>query len=63
MTGHMTFYDDRSAWGLILGDDERVYVVRGSHVLGASPRVGDKVRFEPAETGSALRALAVRRAS
>ncbi len=62
MTGRMTFYDEPSAWGLILGDDQRVYVVRGSQVLGTAPRVGDKVLFEPEETGRALRALGVRRA-
>ena len=62
MTGRMTFYDEPSAWGLILGDDQRVYVVRGSQVVGAAPRVGDKVLFEPEETGRALRALGVRRA-
>ena len=62
MTGYMTFYDEPSAWGLIMGDDERIYVVRGNHVLGAAPRVGEKVRFEPDEQGRGLRAVAVRRA-
>lgn len=62
MTGYMTFYDEPSAWGLIMGEDDRVYVVRGSHVLGVPPRVGDRVRFEPDERGRGLRALAVRRA-
>jgi hypothetical protein len=61
MTGYMTFYDEPSSWGLIMGDDERLYVVRGRHVLGFAPRVGEKVRFEPEETGQGLKALAVRR--
>ncbi len=61
MTGTMTFYDEPSAWGLIMGDDERIYVMRGVHVIGAPPRVGDKVRFEPDEAGRALRAVAIRR--
>jgi len=61
MTGSLTFYDEPSAWGLIMGEDDRVYVVRGSQVLGVPPRVGDKVRFEPDQQGRGLRALAVRR--
>ena len=61
MTGTMTFYDEPSAWGLIRGDDERIYVMRGGHVIGAPPRVGDKVLFDPEETGRARRALAIRR--
>ena len=61
MTGYMRFYDEPTAWGLILGDDERLYVVRGSHMLDPAPRVGEKVRFEPQETGRALKAVAVRR--
>lgn len=61
MTGYMTFYDEPSAWGLIMGDDDRLYVVRGPHLLGPSPRVGEKVRFEPEQSGRALKALAVRR--
>ncbi len=61
MTGTMTFYDEPSAWGLIMGDDERVYVMRGGHIIGSPPRVGDKVQFEPEETGRARRALAIRR--
>jgi hypothetical protein len=61
MTGTMTFYDEPSSWGLIMGDDERIYVMRGGHVIGAPPRVGDKVHFEPEQTGRALRALSIRR--
>jgi len=61
MVGYMTFYDEPSAWGLILGEDERVYVVRGSHLIGPAPRVGEKVHFEPQQAGRALKAVAVRR--
>jgi hypothetical protein len=61
MIGYMTFYDEPSAWGLIVGDDERLYVVRGRHLVGPSPRVGEKVRFDPEDTGRGLQALAVRR--
>jgi hypothetical protein len=62
MTGRMTFYDEPSAWGLILGDDDRVYVVRGAQVVGTPPQVGEPVAFEPEQHGSALRAVRVRRA-
>lgn len=61
MTGDMTFYNEPTAWGLILGDDEPLYVVRGSYMVGPAPRVGEKVRFEPRETGRALKAVEVRR--
>lgn len=62
MTGSLTFYDEPSSWGLIMGDDDRVYVVRGAQLLGTPLRVGDKVRFEPEQKGRGLRALSVQRA-
>lgn len=63
MTGYMTFYDEPTAWGLILGDDERLYVVRGRSLVGPAPQVGEKVRFLPQQTGkSALTAISVQRA-
>jgi cold shock CspA family protein len=61
MTGEMTFYDKPTAWGLIAGDDGRLYVVRGDQVLGPSPQVGEKVCFEALDTTTGLRAVGVRR--
>ncbi|OGK79680.1 MAG: hypothetical protein A2X52_04855 [Candidatus Rokubacteria bacterium GWC2_70_16] len=63
MTGRIEFYDEPTAWGVILGEDGRVYVVRGSRAPGAAPRVGDTVSFEPRDTTTGLRADAVRRAA
>lgn len=60
MTGELAFYDKPSAWGLIFGEDGRVYVVLGSQVVGPPPRVSQKVLFEPAVTDRGLRALGVR---
>ena len=37
MTGRIEFYDEPTAWGVILGEDGRVYVVRGSRAPGAAP--------------------------
>ncbi len=62
MTGRIEFYDEPTAWGVILGEDGRVYVLRGSRTPGAAPRVGDTVIFEPRATTTGLRADAVRRA-
>ncbi len=61
MTGRIEFYDEPTAWGVILGEDGRVYVVRGSRAPAAAPRVGDTVMFEPRDTTTGLRADAVRR--
>jgi cold shock CspA family protein len=61
ITGNMTFYDEPSAWGVILGDDGRIYIVRGGHMVAPSPRAGDKVAFEPRKTSSGLRAVDVRK--
>lgn len=60
MTGELTFYDRPSAWGLIFGEDGRVYVLHGSQVVGPMPRVSQRVMFEPATTDRGLRALGVR---
>ncbi|MBI2525849.1 MAG: hypothetical protein HYV93_07680 [Candidatus Rokubacteria bacterium] len=62
MLGRIEFYDEPTAWGVILGEDGRVYVIRGSRAPGAGPRVGDTVTFEPRDTTTGLRADAVRRA-
>lgn len=61
MTGQIEFYDEPSAWGIILGADGRLYVVRGNHIQTPPPRVGEPVAFEPHETPGGLRAVAVRR--
>jgi len=61
MTGRIEFYDEPTAWGVILGEDGRVYVVRGSRTPAAAPRAGDTVMFEPRDTTTGLRADAVRR--
>ncbi len=61
MQGRVEFYDEPTAWGVILGEDGRVYVLRGSRAPGAAPRVGDTVSFEPRATSTGLRADAVRR--
>ena len=61
MTGRIEFYDEPTAWGVILGEDGRVYVVRGTRAPGSAPRVGDAVIFEPRDTTTGLRADAVRR--
>ena len=61
MTGRIEFYDEPTAWGVILGEDGRVYVIRGSRAPGTAPRVGDTVIFEPRTTTTGLRADAVRR--
>jgi hypothetical protein len=63
MQGRIEFYDEPTAWGVILGEDGRVYVLRGSRAPGAAPRVGDAVTFEPLATSTGLRAGTVRRAA
>ena len=42
-TGRIEFYDRPTAWGLILGDDQELYVVRGRDGRGALLRVGERV--------------------
>jgi hypothetical protein len=59
-TGRIEFYDRPTAWGLILGDDQELYVVRGRDGRGALPRVGERVAFEPQTTGDGKRAAEVR---
>jgi cold shock CspA family protein len=61
ITGYLKFYDDRSAWGLILGEDGAVYVVRGDQLLEPAALTGQKVAFEPQKTRTGLRAASVRR--
>jgi cold shock CspA family protein len=59
-TGRIEFYDRPTAWGLIIGDDQDLYVVRGRDGRGAAPRVGERVSFEPQSGGDGKRAAEVR---
>ena len=59
-TGRIEFYDRPTAWGLILGDDQELYVVRGRDARGALPRVGERVAFEPQTVTDGKRAAEVR---
>jgi cold shock CspA family protein len=59
-TGRIEFYDRPTAWGLIIGDDQDLYVVRGRDGRGAAPRVGERVSFEPEPRTEGKRATEVR---
>ena len=59
-TGRIEFYDRPTAWGLIIGDDQDLYVVRGRDGRGAAPRVGERVSFEPQTGTDGKRATEVR---
>ena len=61
MSGQVEFYDEATAWGLIRGDDGHLYDLRGGHISGALPSVGDKVVFEPQAAPGGPRATGVRR--
>ena len=41
-TGRIEFYDRPTAWGLIVGDDQELYVLRGRDGRAASPRGGGR---------------------
>lgn len=59
-TGRIEFYDRPTAWGLIMGDDQELYVVRGRDGRGLAPRVGERVSFEPQAASDGKRATEVR---
>jgi len=62
-TGRIEFYDRPTAWGLIVGDDQELYVVRGRDGRDgrtAPPRVGERVSFEAHAAADAKRAAEVR---
>lgn len=59
-TGRVEFYDRPTAWGLIVGDDQDLYVVRGRDGRGTAPRVGERVSFEPQSGPDGKRATEVR---
>jgi len=63
MTGQVEFYDETCAWGLIRGDDGRLYDLRGPQLPGPPPRQGDRVLFDPQVAPGGPRAQAVRRAA
>jgi len=59
-TGRIEFYDRPTAWGLIMGDDQELYVVRGRDGRGTALRVGERVSFEPPTAPDGKRAAEVR---
>jgi cold shock CspA family protein len=59
-TGRIEFYDRPTAWGLIMGDDQELYVVRGRDGRGLVPRVGERVSFEAQGMTDGKRAAEVR---
>ena len=62
-TGRIEFYDRPTAWGLIVGDDQDLYVVRGRDGRdgrAAPPRVGERVSFEAGTVADGKRAAEVR---
>ena len=61
MSGHIEFYDESTAWGLIRGEDGHLYDLRGGHIGGAPPIIGDKVVFEPQAAPGGRRATGIRR--
>ena len=61
MNGRVKFYDEPTGWGLIVGDDGALYMLRGVQLADAAPRVGERVAFEPQAGVGGLRAAAVRR--
>jgi cold shock CspA family protein len=63
MTGQVEFYDEACAWGLIRGDDGRLYELRGAQLPGPPPREGDHVLFDPQPAPGGPRAQALRRAA
>ncbi len=60
LTGRIEFYDRPTAWGLILGDDGCLYVLRGRDLRGPAPRIGERVSFEAQEAAAGKRAVGVR---
>jgi cold shock CspA family protein len=61
MNGLVKFYDEPSAWGLIVGDDGALYTLRGGQWSGPPPREGESVVFEPQPAPGGPRASGVRR--
>ena len=61
MDGQIKFYDESMKWGVIVGDDGGLYVVRGAQLPGPPLQVGERVAFEPQSAPGGPRAAAVRR--
>jgi len=61
MNGQIKFYDEKAAWGVIQGEDGRLYGVRGGQLGGPLPRIGERVVFEPEAAPGGPRAADVRR--
>ena len=61
MNGVVKVSDEPSAWGLSVGDDGALYVLRGAQLPGPPPRVDEPVVFEPQPAPGGLRASGVRR--
>lgn len=61
INGRVEFYDETSAWGLVRGDDGRLYDLRGAQLAGPPPRIGERVLFEPQPAPGGPRAADVRR--
>jgi cold shock CspA family protein len=59
--GQIKFYDESIAWGVIVGDDGTLYVVRGTQLANPPLQVGERVAFEPQSAPGGPRAAAVRR--
>ena len=63
MVGLLKFYDDDAGWGVILGEDGRLYAVRQVQLIPPRSEAGDRVSFEPRKAPGGLRAIEVRRAT
>ena len=61
MVGQIKFYDESTAWGVVLGADGGLYAIRGAQISGSPPQVGERVVFEPQPAAGGPRATAVRR--
>jgi cold shock CspA family protein len=62
MRGQVKFYDATTAWGLVLGDDGKLYGVTGARPPDAAALTeGEYVLFEPQAAPGGPRAAAVRR--
>jgi cold shock CspA family protein len=61
LDGQIKFYDEATAWGVILGADGRLYGVRSPRRLNPPLRVGERVVFEPRPAPGGPRAAGVRR--
>jgi hypothetical protein len=61
MKGRLRFYDRSTAWGVIAGDDGRLYNVRGDQLPAPPPEEGESITFEPLEAPGGPRATAVQR--